>query len=31
MHISDAGLTQFNPGINTFQLRLAFGIFKHRK
>jgi len=31
MHISDAGLTESNPGVNTFQVRLAFGIFRHRK
>ncbi|MGB6431296.1 MAG: acyloxyacyl hydrolase [Candidatus Acidiferrales bacterium] len=31
MHISDAGLTQSNPGVNTFQMRVAFGIFRHRK
>ena len=31
MHISDAGLTETNPGINTFQVRVAFGIFRHRK
>jgi lipid A 3-O-deacylase len=27
MHISNAGLTRFNPGINTLQLRLGFGRF----
>lgn len=27
MHISDAGLTRPNPGINTIQVRLGFGIF----
>ena len=31
MHISDAGLTESNPGVNTFQVRLAFGIFRRRK
>jgi hypothetical protein len=27
MHISDAGLTSINPGINTVQLRLGIGMF----
>jgi hypothetical protein len=27
MHISDAGLTAINPGINTVQLRLGIGMF----
>ncbi len=31
MHISDAGLTTPNPGINTLQLRLGFGRFTHHK
>jgi len=30
-HISDAGLTNPNPGINTVQVRLGFGFFRHRK
>jgi hypothetical protein len=30
-HISDAGLTNPNPGINTVQVRLGFGVFRHRK
>jgi Lipid A 3-O-deacylase (PagL) len=29
MHISDAGLTNPNPGINTVQLRLGIGWFTH--
>jgi hypothetical protein len=29
MHISDAGLTTLNPGINTIQVRLGFGLFTH--
>ena len=28
LHISDAGLTSFNPGINTFQVRLGLGAFR---
>jgi Lipid A 3-O-deacylase (PagL) len=31
MHISDAGLTDPNPGVNTIQVRLGFGLFTHRK
>jgi len=30
-HISDAGLTNPNPGVNTIQVRLGFGVFRHRK
>jgi Lipid A 3-O-deacylase (PagL) len=30
-HISDAGLSGLNPGINTVQLRLAVGAFRHRR
>ena len=29
MHISNAGLADLNPGINTLQLRLGFGRFTH--
>lgn len=29
MHISNAGLTSPNPGINTLQVRLGFGRFTH--
>jgi hypothetical protein len=28
MHISNAGLTSPNPGINTFQVRVGFGAFR---
>jgi hypothetical protein len=28
MHISNAGLTVHNPGINTLQVRLGFGMFR---
>ena len=31
MHISNAGLTKLNPGINTVQVRLGLGAFRHRK
>jgi Lipid A 3-O-deacylase (PagL) len=31
MHISDAGLTSFNPGINTLQVRLGWGFFTRQK
>jgi hypothetical protein len=31
MHISNAGLTSPNPGINTFQVRIGFGKFFGRK
>jgi hypothetical protein len=30
MHISNAGLSAPNPGINTIQVRLGFGWFSHR-
>jgi lipid A 3-O-deacylase PagL len=30
-HISDAGLTDQNPGINTVQLRVGLGWFQHRE
>jgi hypothetical protein len=30
LHISDAGLSGFNPGINTLQVRLGIGTFRHR-
>ena len=30
MHISNAGLTTPNPGINTVQVRLGIGRFRHR-
>jgi lipid A 3-O-deacylase PagL len=29
MHISNAGLSTPNPGINTVQLRLGIGRFRH--
>lgn len=29
MHISNAGLANLNPGINTLQLRIGFGRFTH--
>ena len=29
MHVSNAGLADLNPGINTLQLRLGFGRFTH--
>jgi len=28
MHISNAGLSSLNPGINTVQVRLGFGVFR---
>ena len=28
LHISDAGLSRFNPGINTLQVRLGIGMFR---
>lgn len=28
MHISNAGMTQPNPGINTVQVRIGFGVFR---
>jgi lipid A 3-O-deacylase len=31
MHISNAGLTAHNPGINTVQVRLGVGAFRHRR
>jgi Lipid A 3-O-deacylase (PagL) len=31
MHISDAGLTRLNPGLNTVQVRLGFGKFFGKK
>ena len=31
MHISSAGIGDRNPGINTIQFRLGFGLFGHRK
>ena len=31
MHISNAGLTSPNPGINTLQVRLGFGLFSHKE
>lgn len=31
MHISNAGLATFNPGINTVQLRLGFGWFSQKE
>lgn len=31
MHISDAGLTSPNPGVNTIQVRLGLGVFRHAK
>jgi lipid A 3-O-deacylase len=30
MHISDAGLTSPNPGVDTIQVRVGFGLFMHR-
>jgi hypothetical protein len=30
MHISNAGLSTPNPGINTFQVRLGIGRFSRR-
>ncbi len=29
LHISNAGLSGFNPGINTLQVRLGIGVFRH--
>jgi hypothetical protein len=29
-HISDAGLSGFNPGVNTVQVRLGIGAFRHK-
>ncbi len=31
LHISDAGLSGLNPGINTVQVRLGAGIFRHKR
>jgi hypothetical protein len=31
LHISDAGLTRLNPGINTFEVRLGLGRFRPPK
>jgi lipid A 3-O-deacylase len=31
MHISNAGLANLNPGINTLQLRVGFGRFTHAR
>jgi hypothetical protein len=31
LHISNAGLTAFNPGVNTIELRLGFGKFFGKK
>lgn len=31
MHISNAGMTNPNPGINTLQVRIGFGLFTRRK
>ena len=30
-HISDAGLSGFNPGINTVQVRVGIGTFRHKR
>jgi len=30
-HISNAGLTDYNPGLNTVELRIGFGFFSHPK
>jgi hypothetical protein len=30
-HISDAGLTDYNPGINTVEFRVGLGFFSHQK
>jgi lipid A 3-O-deacylase len=30
LHISDAGLSRFNPGINSVQVRLGIGVFRHK-
>jgi len=30
MHISNAGISNLNPGINTVQLRVGFGLFSQR-
>lgn len=31
LHISNAGLGDLNPGVNTFEVRIGFGVFQHRK
>ena len=31
LHVSDAGLTTFNPGLNTLQLRIGFGLYTRPK
>ena len=31
LHISDAGLTAENPGINTIQVRAGLGWFRHKE
>jgi hypothetical protein len=31
MHISNAGMTNLNPGINTIQFRLGFGRFSQKE
>jgi Lipid A 3-O-deacylase (PagL) len=31
LHISDAGLTNPNPGVNTVQVRVGFGFYRHHK
>jgi hypothetical protein len=31
MHISNAGLTALNPGVNTVQVRIGIGWFTHRR
>ena len=30
-HVSNAGITQDNPGLNTIQIRIGFGVFTHPK
>jgi hypothetical protein len=30
MHISNSGISSVNPGINTLQVRLGIGVFRHR-
>jgi hypothetical protein len=30
LHISDAGLSGLNPGINSIQVRLGIGVFRHK-
>jgi hypothetical protein len=30
-HISNAGLTYYNPGLDTIELRVGFGLFSHKK